>query len=453
MPSPSAPLPLPDLHATLVALNSGRTSALDELERAIAAATGPGSGAVFLRTCFDEARASLRKAGASVHPQPLGGLAFTAKDLFDVEGQVTLAGSRVMEGSAPASCDSAAVARMRAAGGQLLGRTTMSEFAFSGVGVNPHHGTPANAVLTDVPRIPGGSSSGAAISVATGSSFIGLGSDTGGSIRIPAALNGIVGFKNTARLTPLDGALPLSFTLDTVCALTRTVRDAITAHEVLAARQVARQGKPLTARRIAVVRTGMLDGAEPTVVAAFESAVRALAAQGCLIEDLELPQMFDLPGLNASGGFSPAEAYAWHHRWLGEKRALYDPRVLARIERGANMTAKDYIELLLARRRWIASVESALAHYDAAVSPTLPMTAVPIAQVAPGAERDAEFFRINGLLLRNTSAINFLDGCAISIPCQAPGTAPVGLMIWAPAMHDDTVLQIALEIENRTIFA
>ncbi len=206
-------------------------------------AQSPECQKAFLKTCFDEARR--QAADPAALAGPLAGLAVSVKDLFDVAGQTTAAGSRVLADAPPAAQDCPAVARLKAAGGAVLGRTHMSEFAFSGVGTNPHFPVPANPADPATPRIPGGSSSGAAVSVATGAAFIGLGSDTGGSIRIPAALCGIVGFKNTARLTPLEGALPLSTTLDTVCAMTRSVRDAILAHEILAARQVALSQRPL----------------------------------------------------------------------------------------------------------------------------------------------------------------------------------------------------------------
>src|SRR6478609_7167211 len=221
-----------DLYATRLALRAGQTDARTEIEHAIAAAESSACAHVFTHPMFGPAREDAARAHAG---QPLAGLAFSAKDLFDIEGQATPAGSKVLSHGPAAKTDAPAVARLRAAGGALMGRTNMTEFAFSGVGVNPHHGTPANLCDPATPRIPGGSSSGAAISVASGAAFVGLGSDTGGSIRIPAALCGIVGFKNTARLTPLDGALPLSTTLDTACAMTRSVRDAIVAHEVLAA--------------------------------------------------------------------------------------------------------------------------------------------------------------------------------------------------------------------------
>ncbi|GAC1527128.1 MAG: hypothetical protein NVS2B4_04290 [Ramlibacter sp.] len=343
--------------------------------------------------------------------------------------------------------DSPAVARLRAAGAAVVGRTNMSEFAFSGVGINPHHGTPANPADPHTPRIPGGSSSGAAVSVATGAVFIGLGSDTGGSIRIPAALCGIVGFKNTARLTPLQGALPLSSTLDTVCAMTRSVRDAVLAHEVLAARKVTLAGKPLAHSRLAVVRTQLLDGLDRPVAQAFEAALRSLRDAGARIEEIALDAIHDLGSIQSTGGFSAAESYAWHRQLLAARGDGYDPRVRLRIERGAGMKAWEYLDLVRARADWIARVATALDGFDAVLSPTVPIVAPAIADVAPGAERDEAFFRTNALLLRNTSVVNMLDGCAISLPCQPNGSLPVGLMLWHGAMRDDPLLDLALAVE------
>jgi len=434
-----------DLHAARLALLAGGRDARTELEHAIGIAQSPACAHVFTRTMFDEARQAV--AGAAPESR-LSGLAFTAKDLFDVAGQPTPAGSVVLSHAPAARADALAVARLRAAGGVLTGRTNMTEFAFSGVGVNPHHGTPANVSDAATPRIPGGSSSGAAISVASGAAFIGLGSDTGGSIRIPAALNGIVGFKNTARLTPADGALPLSTTLDTVCAMTRSVRDAITAHEILAARRVTAGNAPLAAYRIAVAKNVLLDDLEPAVATAFERSLKALRAAGARIQEIALPELAELATINATGGFSAAESHAWHRLLLERSGAGYDPRVVQRILRGAGMKAHEYIDLIHARRDWIARVETALAPFDAVLSPTVPITAPPIASVAPGAEHDDEFFRVNGLLLRNPSIVNMLDGCAISLPCHAPGELPVGLMLWHAALHDDAVLAVALQTER-----
>jgi aspartyl-tRNA(Asn)/glutamyl-tRNA(Gln) amidotransferase subunit A len=387
--------------------------------------------------------------------QALAGLAVSVKDLFDVQGQNTAAGSVVLQDQPPAKQDAPAVARLRAAGAGFIGRTQMVEFAFSGVGINPHHGTPAAwDARTDrpvgdaaAPHIPGGSSSGAAVSVATGAAFIGLGSDTGGSIRIPAALNGIVGFKNTARRVPTQGALPLSSTLDTVCAMTRTVRDTILAHEVLSGRKVPQAHKPLSDYRLAVAQSLMQDGMDSTVSRAFERSLKALRAAGAQIQEIPLTELLDIGPMMATGGFSPAESFAWHRDLLAKHSNQYDPRVAQRIQRGAQMTAHDYIHLLSDRTRWIAQMEAALQGYDAVLSPTTPITSPKLSAVAPGPERDAEFFRVNALLLRNPSAINTLDGCAISLPCHARGELPVGLMAWHAAMHDDTILQLALLLE------
>jgi aspartyl-tRNA(Asn)/glutamyl-tRNA(Gln) amidotransferase subunit A len=445
MPSqPSRPA-LADLVTTLKAMRNGQTSPSAELDKCLAAAESPSCAHVFVKTSFDSARAAAAAPGAA--QQPLGGLAVSVKDLFDVAGEVSAAGSVVLADAPPAAADCPAVARLRTAGGALMGRTNMVEFAFSGVGVNPHHGTPANPADAATPRVPGGSSSGAAVSVAAGAAFVGLGSDTGGSIRIPAALCGIVGFKNTASLVPTAGAVPLSTTLDTACALTRSVADAVLVHEILAARRVPRRDAPLANYRFAVARTGMLDGLDSTVARAFERALRKLRDAGAQIQDIGLEEIRDLGTIQSTGGFSAAESYQWHRELLARARDRYDPRVAARIERGATMKAYEYIDLLHARRDWIARVERALAGFDAVLSPTVPLVAPPIADVAPGAERDEEFFRVNALLLRNTSVVNMLDGCALSLPCQAPDELPVGLMLWHGAQHDDTLLNAALRVE------
>jgi aspartyl-tRNA(Asn)/glutamyl-tRNA(Gln) amidotransferase subunit A len=339
----------------------------------------------------------------------------------------------------------------------VLGRTNMVEFAFSGVGCNPHHGTPVNPCDPHVARVPGGSSSGAAVSVATGAAFVGLGSDTGGSIRIPAALCGLVGFKPTARTVPNEGAFPLSTTLDTVCAMTRSVRDAITAHEVLSHSSVPASPAPLSQYKLAVARTTMLDNMDATVTKAFTRTLATLRAAGAQITEIDLAEIADLGHIQSRGGLSAPEAQAWHST-LGlwpDQRAGYDPRVAQRMAMADAMTAADYVRLLTKRSAWIARTEQALAGFDAVLSPTVPLVAPSIDSLAPAtghdaaqdAARDAEFWRVNALLLRNTSVVNLLDGCAISLPCHIAGELPVGLMLWHGAMHDNTVLQIALLIE------
>ncbi len=420
------------------------TAAIDAIERCIAAAQGEACRHAFTLTTFDAAREQARAAAPG---SALAGRAVSVKDLFDVAGQRTAAASRVLADAPPAAADCPAVARLRAAGAAFVGRTNMSEFAFSGVGINPHHGTPANAAtaaLDATPRIPGGSTSGGAVSVAAGAAWAALGSDTGGSIRIPAALHGLVGFKNTARRVPAEGAIPLSTTLDTVCAITQDVRDAVRMHEVLAARRVSLLHKPLAALRFGVPTTLMLDGLEPAVAAAFQRTLATLRDAGAHIEEVALPTLAELATLNAAGGFSAAESWAWHRKHLATKADLYDPRVALRIRRGEAMSAADYVELSWARRDWIARTEAAMAGFDAMLSPTVPLIAPPI---APLVADDDAFFAANGALLRNPSAINFLDGCALSLPCHAAGEMPVGLMVWSSALRDDAVLDASLAIE------
>ena len=435
-----------DLNATRTRILQGHTSASTEIETCIAVAESARSQNVYLETTFDAARAAA--ADLRNRSRPLAGLAVSIKDLFDVQGQVTRAGSTVLAGRAPAKADCIAVQRLRGAGGAIIGRTNMVEFAYSAIGNNPHYGTPANAASGAVALVPGGSSSGAAVSVATGSAFVGLGSDTGGSIRIPAALNGIVGFKNTARLVPTSGAVPLSTTLDTVGALTRSVRDAIAVHEVLSATPLTRSFAPAGAYRLAVVREVFQDDLDPTVALAFQRSLAQLRRHGARIEEISLPELGELDALNANGGFSAVESLAWHRSLLTQQRAAYDPRVVARIERGQLLSAADYVDLLRHRADWITRMERRLEGVDAVLSPTVPMVAPAIAAVAPGAANDAAFFKANARLLRNTSVINLLDGCAISIPCHQAAELPVGLMLWQGALHDDTVLNIALQVES-----
>ena len=441
-----------DLTAAAGGVRAAKASAQALIEAAIEAAGSAACARAFLATRFDVARDAARAADRAVaagrNPGALAGLAVSIKDLFDVAGEPTRAGSAVLADAPPATHDCPAVARLRRTGAAFVGRTNMSEFAFSGVGINPHHGTPDNAATARIdatPRIPGGSTSGGAVSVAAGAAWAALGSDTGGSIRIPAALQGLVGFKSTARLVPNEGALPLSTTLDTVCAITRSARDAIVLHEVLADRRVALAGRPIGSLTFAVPRTLMLDELDPTVARAFDRALATLSAAGSRIVTIDLALLGELAAINAHGTFPAAESSAWHRRLLAEHGAEYDPRVALRIRRGVDMSAADYIELVAARRDWIARMDAAIAPYDALLSPTLPVVAPAI---EPLIADDAAFFAVNGLLLRNPSAINFLDGCAISLPCHAEDELPVGLMLWAGSMRDDALLDAALAVES-----
>lgn len=401
---------------------------------------------VFTKLYPDAARAAgehadaMRAAGVEI--SPLAGLPVSIKDLIDVAGETTLAGSTVLKGNPSAKSDAPVVKRLRIAGAAIIGKTNMTEFAFSGVGLNPHYGTPVNPADKYEARIPGGSSSGAAVSVATGLCVAGIGSDTGGSIRIPAALCGIVGFKPTARRVPTAGALPLSTTLDTICAMTRSVDDCILVDSIIADNPLSIPDLPLAGLRLAVPQTIMLDTLDPHVAASFASALSRLSAAGAKIIDAPFGMLAEAADLNK---FSGPESFAWHRALLAHHEAEYDFRVAKRIKMGALMSAADYIDLHRRRREWITRMEEALGPFDSLIMPTVPLVAPPIAELE--ASEDA-FFKANGLLLRNPSTINLLDGCAVSVPCHAPDSLPVGLMIAGPAMADRKVLAVARAIEQ-----
>ena len=371
----------------------------------------------------------------------LHGLPVAIKDIFATRGVRTPAGSKILSKWVP-DYDATVVKRLRKAGAVLIGKTNMHEFSYGVTSDNPHFGPVRNP--WDTKRIPGGSSGGSGAAVAASLCAAALGSDTGGSIRIPAALQGLVGFKNTQRLTPLDGSIPLSPTLDTSCAITRNVADAVLVHGILAARLPQPLRRPLRALRLGVPSSLLLDGLDTDVARAFEGALRCLAAAGAQLETVDMPLLADLGQLQAGGGFPAAESWAWHRHRLASLEADYDPRVALRIKRGAQIGAADYLDLQRARQDLIARFDEAAQDFDALLSPTVPVTAPPL---APLMADDALFFATNALLLRNPSAINLLDGCALSLPCQAPDAAPVGLMVWAPAMHDDAVLGVSLAIE------
>lgn len=439
---------LPTIDTLLARIAAGDLTHTELLERCIAASAAPAAASVYLHTWFDSALATARAADAArAAGEPLGplaGLPVSIKDLYDVAGEVTRSASVARDDAAVATADAEAVRRLRAAGAALTGRTNMTEFAFSGVGINPHFGTPSNPTDHSVARIPGGSSSGAAVSVALGLCVAALGSDTGGSIRIPAALNGLTGFKSTQRRVPLDGALPLSRTLDTACAMARSVTDCLRIDSVLADQPLRPAAVPAASLRFAVPQTLLLDELEPEVGEAFEQALRVLRNAGASVEEIPLHELGELAALNAAGGFSAPESWAVHRTLLATRRAMVDHRVVARIERGAAMSAADYLDLIDARADWIERVEARIEPFDAILCPTVPLLAPPIAALA----HDDAFFRANALLLRNTAVFNFLDGCSISLPCQPRGALPVGLMLSHAGMLDEVLLSAAMTVET-----
>jgi aspartyl-tRNA(Asn)/glutamyl-tRNA(Gln) amidotransferase subunit A len=441
----------PTLASLAADLDAGRTSARKLVDQCLARIGDPsGEGArVFIHVdaeaAIEAAEAMDRLREVKAAPSPYAGIPVSIKDLFDIRGQVTRAGSRALDDSAPATADATVVARLRRAGFIVIGRTNMTEFAYSGIGINPHYGTPKGAWQRSAGHVPGGSSSGAAVSIADRMAYGALGTDTGGSCRIPAAYNGIVGFKPTQRRVPLDGGVPLSFTLESFGPLARSVAccsvlDAVLADEVVA----PLQPRPIKGMRLAVPATVALDDLEDAVARTFERALETLSRQGALIERIAVPEFLDVGVMQTKGGFAAAESYAWHRYLIVSKGDVYDPRVSSRILRGEAISAADYIDLLGARRSLIARSTARLAPYDALVMPTTANTPPRIADLAD----DKAFAKANLASLRNCTLINMIDGCAISLPCHREGEVPVGLMLAASGGSDRRIFELAAAIEE-----
>jgi aspartyl-tRNA(Asn)/glutamyl-tRNA(Gln) amidotransferase subunit A len=383
--------------------------------------------------------------GARARLSRFSGIPISIKDLFDVEGEVTKAGSKVLADAAPAVTDATVVDRLRRAGFLIIGRTNMTEFAYSGLGINPHYGTPANPWQRETPRVPGGSSSGAGISVADGMAHAALGTDTGGSCRIPAAFTGIVGFKPTARLIPQAGIVPLSASLDVAGPLARSVRCCASLHAILAGQeQFAVPELDITGLRLGVPQTLVLDNLEDPVAQAFERAMTELSQAGAKLVDVSFSCFGRIPRINHKGGLVAMEAYAWHRELIATKGALYDPQVIRRILKGAECSAIDYIDAVAARRALIKEADAAFESFDVLMLPTAAITPPRIAALAS----DEAYARVNILSLRNTSAINMIDGCAISLPIHRSGEAPVGLMLACRGGEDRRLLTLAAAVES-----
>src|ERR1700759_2935332 len=441
----------PTLGALADDLEGGRTSARKLVEECIARIADPaGEGQrafihVDRNAALEAADAMdrLRKAGAA--PSRFAGIPVSVKDLFDIKGQVTRAGSRALEDSAAATADAPGVARLGRAGFIVVGRTHMTEFAYSGIGINPHYGTPKNAWQRNVGHVPGGSSSGAAVSIADRMAYGALGTDTGGSCRIPAAFNGIVGYKPTQQRVPLDGGVPLSFTLDSFGPLANSTQCCATLDAVLADQPLPTiTPRPVKGMRLAVPMTVALDDLDEAVSKTFERALETLSRAGALIEHIEVPEFLDVGVMNTKGGFSAAESYAWHRYLLTSKGDVYDPRVATRILRGEHISAADYIDLVNARRSMIARANARLAPYDALVMPTTANTPPRIADLAD----DKAFTTQNLRALRNPTLINMIDGCAISLPAQRDGEVPVGLMVASTGGNDRRIFELAAAMEG-----
>ncbi|PJI42526.1 amidase [Ferrovibrio sp.] len=423
-------------------------SSRDRLEACLARIEDPaGEGKrAFTKLYTEQARAAAdaadRRAQFGQALGPLDGRIVSIKDLFDMPGEATTAGSKLRRDAAPAVTEAPAIARLRAAGAVIVGKTNMTEFAFSGVGINPHYGTPGNPA--DRSCIPGGSSSGGAVSVADGMAEITIGSDTGGSTRIPAALCGIVGLKPSQSRVPTAGAFPLSYALDSIGPMAGSVADCALADAVMAGETVAPlMPAPLAGLRLGIPQGLLMENMETPVAAAFDAAIKSLGRHGVAVTDHALPQLADMLAVNAKAGFAATEAFYIHRDAMEQRPGEFDTFVRNRIERGRNVTAADYISMQRRRAELIAAMDQHLADLDALILPTSPIVARKIADLAGD---EAAFTAANALLLRNTSVANFFDLCAISLPLPVTGL-PVGLMLVARNGQDLRLLRLAAAME------
>ncbi|MFN3657025.1 MAG: amidase [Pseudolabrys sp.] len=427
-----------------------RVTARERLEIALSRIDDPNGEGV--RACLtvyrEQARADAEAADArarhGVSLGPLDGTIVSIKDLFDVAGEVTRAGSKVVaEEGKPAASDAPVVRRLRAGGAVIVARTNMTEFAFSGVGMNPHYGTPGNPA--DRARIPGGSTSGGAVAVGDGMCDVAIGSDTGGSTRIPAALCGLVGFKPSQKRIPLAGAYPLSHSMDSIGPIARSVADCARADAVMAGEDFSvLNPAPLAGLRIGVAQGMPLDGLDDTVTKRFDAALAVLRKAGARLADQPLPLIEPWTQVNARGGVQPAEGFAVNRDWLDRRGADIDPNIRARLERARGISAADYLWMVERRAELAGAMDEQLRDLDVLMAPATPIVAPTIAEMtAPDV-----FGRKNALLLRNTSMWNFFDCCAISLPLPREGGLPVGLMLVVRNGHDHRLFRIAAAVEK-----
>jgi aspartyl-tRNA(Asn)/glutamyl-tRNA(Gln) amidotransferase subunit A len=427
-------------------LFSGQISSFDLVENCLSRIANPeGEGKrTFIKVWNDQARTvaraqdDLRRAGYA--PSSVAGIPISIKDLFDVRGETTLAGTKALDDAAPATADAPVVKRLKAAGAVLVGRTNMTQFAFSAVGINPYFGTPGNP--WDRSRIPGGSSSGTAVSVADGMAMAAIGSDTVGSIRVPAALCGVVGFRPTQHKVPREGAIPLSTTLDSIGPLARTVEDCALVHAVIAGEEYRLPDfESPRDFRLVVPTNVVIDDMDDDVSRAFERACAVISEAGAVVSELPIDLFSDIQSRNLNATIQAVEALAWHRELLARRGNDYDAKVKARVERGAQITAVDYVRALGRRVDLISAFHRFTAPFDALILPTVPIIAPTMDECARNEDG------IRARLIRNPSLFNLLDRPAISIPIQRVGDAPVGLMIVGQRDGDWRLLGIARAIE------
>ena len=426
------------------------TSARERLEAALGRIDDPkGEGARACLTVYrDQAKAAAdaadARAKAGVSLGPLDGTIVSIKDLFDVAGEVTRVGSKVFaEEGKPATADAPVVRRLRAGGAVVVAKTNMSEFAYTGIGANPHFGTPGNPA--DRKRVPGGSSSGAAVAAADGMCEIAIGTDTGGSCRIPGALCGIVGYKPSRQRIPTTGAFPLSYSIDSIGPIARSVKacaraDAVMANETY----VPLEPVSLNGLRIGMVVGYPIENLDETVDLKFSDAVARLNKAGAHISEEKLSLLDDMAQVNSKGGVQPAEAFSIHRDLLSRRADAIDPNVQVRLERARTISAADYIDMVRERARLIRLMDNRIADVDVLAWPTTPMVAPTMQEVAA----PDEFARKNAMLLRNTVIVNFFDLCAISVPIPRGSGLPAGFMLVARNGQDQRLFRIAAAIER-----
>jgi aspartyl-tRNA(Asn)/glutamyl-tRNA(Gln) amidotransferase subunit A len=426
------------------------TSARDRLEAALGHIDDPkGEGARACLTVYrDQAKAAAdaadARAKAGVSLGPVDGTIVSIKDLFDVAGEVTRVGSKVFaEEGKPAAADAPVVRRLRAGGAIIVAKTNMSEFAYTGIGANPHFGTPGNPA--DRKRVPGGSSSGAAVAAADGMCEIAIGTDTGGSCRIPGALCGVVGYKPSRQRIPTNGAFPLSYIIDSIGSIARSVEACARADVVMANETyVPLEPVPLAGLRIGVAEGYPLENLDETVDLKFSDAVARLKKAGAHLSKEKLSLLDEMAQVNSKGGVQPAEAFAIHRDLLSRRADAIDPNVRVRLERARDISAADYIDMVRERARLIRMMDIRIADVDALAWPTTPMVAPTMQEIAA----PAEFARKNAMLLRNTVIVNFFDLCAISVPIPRGSGLPAGFMLVARNGQDQRLFRIAAAVER-----
>ena len=432
-------------------LAAGKTTARQHLETCLEAIDSEDGRRAFITVNSDAARAeadrvdAMRAAGAAL--PPFAGVTLSVKDLFDITGEITRAGSRVLDDGAPAARDCSVVARLRAAGFNIIGRTNMTEFAYSGLGMNPHHGNPRSPWERDVDggRVAGGSSSGSAVSISDGMSAATIGSDTGGSTRAPAVFCGIVGLKPTTTRMPSDGIYPLSTSFDAAGPMGHSTDCCAIMDDIMAGGAGRPETPfPVNGLRLAIPRGYLFDELDPEIVAGFDAAVARLSAAGARISDISLDILEELRPANRPKSIVSAEAFAIHRDQLAARRDGYDPYVATRLDGGSDILAADYIAMHRERDATCAAVQAVTRPFDALLLPTSPC--VP-PKIAPLETTDA-LMRASARVLRNTALSNYLDRPTITIPCHRAGEAPVGLSLMGSRHHDRRLLAIAAGVEE-----